>query len=88
MPTGTIMVYGVADCEDTQRSRALLDRIQVPYTYVALEQDSEATEQVKGWNGGARKTPTIVFPDGRRLVEPSDTELEEATQVEGTISPG
>jgi mycoredoxin len=33
-------------------------------------------EYAQQFNGGCRSVPTIVFPDGSVLVEPSNAELE------------
>jgi hypothetical protein len=40
-----------------------------------LENDPEATEFVVQINNGSRSVPTIIFPDGSILVEPSWEEL-------------
>jgi mycoredoxin len=42
---------------------------------VGLEGDEEATEFVMQVNNGYRSVPTIVFPDGTVLTEPSWDEL-------------
>ena len=41
-----------------------------------MEQDPQATAEVLRINRGLRSVPTILFPDGSILVEPSDSELE------------
>jgi mycoredoxin len=46
---------------------------------VGLEGNAEATEFVMQLNRGYQSVPTIVFPDGSVLVEPSWEELKAKT---------
>ncbi len=74
-----ITVYGTDTCEDTQRTRAYLDRRQIAYTYVNIEKDENAERKVVEWNRGRRITPTVVIAGNGhtvRLAEPSDAQLE------------
>lgn len=70
-----VTVYGASWCPDVKRSRALLDREGVEYSYVDVEADAAAEQRVRELQDGARRIPTIVFEDGSFLVEPSDDEL-------------
>jgi mycoredoxin len=72
-----LTVYGAGWCPDVKRSRALLDREGVEYSYVDVEADAEAEQRVRELQDGARRIPTIVWDDGTFLVEPSDEELSE-----------
>ncbi|MBI4496894.1 MAG: hypothetical protein HY689_03205 [Chloroflexi bacterium] len=74
-PRGTIIVYGTAWCGDCRRAKRVLDQRQVPYTWVDIDADRRAEAEVLRLNGGMRSVPTMVFPDGSVLVEPSDREL-------------
>jgi mycoredoxin len=56
-------------------ARSVLDAQQVDYNWVDINSDPEAADQVMALNGGYRSVPTILFPDGRVLVEPSRGEL-------------
>jgi len=47
----------------------------VAYDYVNIEEDDDAAEYVVKLNNGSQSVPTIVFPDGSVLVEPSAREL-------------
>jgi mycoredoxin len=71
-----IVVYGTYWCQDTVRSRNLLNRRGIPYTFVDIEVDPDAAQRVMGWNGGYLSTPTLDI-DGRIVTEPSDEELAE-----------
>lgn len=78
-----ITVFGVDNCEDTQRSRRFLDSRKIPYKYVNLDQDAAAEEMVKKENHGKRRTPFIEVTVGtevRVLREPSDEELADAVR--------
>jgi glutaredoxin-like protein len=72
-----LTVYGADWCPDVKRSRALLDREGVEYSYVDVEADADAEQRVRALQGGERRIPTIVWDDGTFLVEPSDVELGE-----------
>jgi mycoredoxin len=70
-----IVFYGTQWCFDCKRSRKLLDQMNVEYHYVDINQDPDARTFVQEVNNGNRSVPTIVFPDGEILVEPSNAEL-------------
>jgi len=71
-----IKVYGTGwRCPDTARARQCLTGM-VSHYLVDIEQDKTRFDFVEQVNKGKRRIPTIVFPDGSILVEPSNTELE------------
>ena len=70
-----LVVYGAGWCPDVRRSRALLDADGVAYRYVDVEADDAADALVRRLQGGQRRIPTVVRPDGAHLVEPSDEQL-------------
>jgi mycoredoxin len=72
-----IIVYGTTWCGDSRRARRILDENQIPYLWVDIDNDSEGRKFVEQVNKGYRSVPTIVFPDGTILVEPSSSELKE-----------
>ena len=61
------------------RAKAFFEANDIPYDRVLIEGDEEATEFVLKINKGFRSVPTIVFPDGSVLVEPSWQELKAKT---------
>lgn len=71
----TIIVYGTNWCPDCHRSIKLLGEKGKSYRWVDIEQDVAAKTYVEEVNHGKRIVPTIVFPEGDILVEPSDAEL-------------
>jgi glutaredoxin-like protein len=70
-----IIVYGTAWCGDCYRTRRFLDRHQIPYEWIDVDTDRRASAMVRTLNGGRRTVPTLVFPDGSVMTEPSDREL-------------
>jgi mycoredoxin len=72
-----LTVYGASWCPDVKRSRALLDSVGVEYAYVDVdvEADKRADSAVRLLQNGNRRIPTLVWPDGTHLVEPSDEAL-------------
>lgn len=71
-----ITVFGTAWCGDCYRTRRLLDSRNVSYLWIDITGNPEAASIVEQINHGNRSVPTIVFPDGSVLVEPSNPELE------------
>lgn len=70
-----IIVYGTAWCGDTRRALRFLDQNAIPYQWVDIDQDIEGSSFVEKVNRGYRSVPTIIFPDGSMLVEPSTDQL-------------
>ena len=73
-----LILYGADWCPDCRRSKRFLSEQRIPFTYVDLEATPEATAEVERRNDGKRIIPTIVFPDGRHVAEPSNAELADA----------
>jgi thioredoxin reductase (NADPH) len=70
-----IVIYGTYWCPDCKRSKQFLGDQRIQYDWVDIEQDPEAMLYVEQVNQGMRRIPTIQFPDGSVLVEPSNAEL-------------
>ena len=70
-----IKLIGADWCPDCRRSKTFLSQQRIPYEYVNMELFPEAQKQVEDLNGGKRIIPTILFPDGTFLVEPTNDEL-------------
>lgn len=71
----TIIVYGTTWCPDCKRSKQFLGEQRIPYHWVDVERDPAGMAYILEVNKGQRVVPTIVFPDGSILVEPSNAEL-------------
>ena len=70
-----IKLYGAEWCPDCHRSRNYLDSRSVAYEYINVDGDEDAQAYVKQVNDNRLIIPTIMFPDGSVLVEPSNAEL-------------
>jgi thioredoxin reductase (NADPH) len=77
-----ITLYGTAWCPDCKRSKQFFGEQRVPYHYVDIDNDPDATTFVEEVNKGFRSIPTIVFPDGSVLVEPSNAQLAEKLRLQ------
>lgn len=76
-----LIVYSTSWCPDCHRSKRLLDKHAVEYVEVDIDDHPEAVPIVLHVNDGKRKVPTIVFPDGSTLSEPSDRTLAEKVGI-------
>ena len=77
-----ITLYGNAWCGGSRRARLLFDQHQIPYRWVDIDKDEKAAKYVESLTHGYRSVPTIVWPDGSFLVEPSGDELAKKLGVE------
>jgi len=71
----TIKMYVTTWCGDCRIAKRWFDAHDIPYEYINIEEDDKAAEFVVRVNSGMRSVPTIVFPDGSILVEPTTREL-------------
>ena len=72
-----ILVYGASWCPDCRRAKKFLADQRVPYSWHDIEGDPDGVRVVQDRNAGKNIIPTIVFPDGSHLSEPSNEELAE-----------
>lgn len=73
--TPIIKMYATTWCGDCRMAKRWFDSHGIPYEYINIEEDEEAANYVMKVNRGMRSVPTIIFPDGTVLVEPSPREL-------------
>jgi thioredoxin reductase (NADPH) len=69
------IVYGTTWCPDCKRSKKFLGEHRIQYSWVDVEKDAAALQNVQELNNGKQIIPTIVFEDGSVLAEPSNSEL-------------
>ena len=55
--------------------KTALDREGISYTEVDIERHQGAADYVMSVNGGNQTVPTVVFPDGTAVTNPSLTEV-------------
>jgi len=77
----TITMYGASWCPDCARAKSFFDKHQVQYEDLDIEENLDGAAFVKELNNGMRIIPTIVFPDGEVLAEPSNAQLTEKLKL-------
>lgn len=83
-----ILVYGNEYCPGVPPVRSLLRRAGVDYQYVSISLNRAARQRVLEINRGNASVPTLVFPDGSTLTEPSLAELTARLEALGyTVRP-
>lgn len=70
-----IRFYGTNWCPSSRRAKNLLTEKGIDFEWINIDEDPIGREFVMAVNHGYRSVPTIVFPDGDILVEPSSSEL-------------
>jgi mycoredoxin len=70
-----LTMYTTTWCGFCARLKAQLQREGIEYAEVDIERDESAAELVMSVNGGNQTVPTLVFPDGTALTNPSVAEV-------------
>ncbi len=83
MSTQKIEVYTTTWCGDCRRAKRVLDQSGVEYDWVDIEAVPDAEEAMMRLNGGLHSVPTIRFPDGSIMIEPSNWALHQKLQALG-----
>jgi mycoredoxin len=72
-----IVIYGTSWCGDCIRARCFFNRNGISYHWVNIDDDKAGEHLVMRINHGMRSVPTVLFPNGDVLVEPSNAELKQ-----------
>lgn len=72
-----LTMYTTTWCGYCVRLKSQLKREGITFTEVNIETDEAAADLVMSVNGGNRTVPTLVFPDGTALTNPSITQVKE-----------
>lgn len=70
-----LTMYTTNWCGFCARLKTGLQHAGIPYAEVNIERDDGAADLVMSVNGGNRTVPTVVFPDGSALTNPSVAEI-------------
>src|SRR5258708_14425456 len=73
--TAGITLYGTAWCPDCQQAKQFLGEQRIAYTFADIENDPAGQAVVERLNNGKQIIPTIVFPYGSILVDPTNAQL-------------
>ena len=77
-----IRVYGASWCPDCRRAKRFLGDQRISFEWHDIEVDPDEVRTVQERNDGNNIIPTIIFPDGSHLSEPSNEELAEKIGLE------
>jgi mycoredoxin len=69
--SGTITMFTTTWCGYCSRLKSQLDRAGIGYSEVNVEEVDGTSELVMSLNGGNRTVPTVLFPDGSAMTNPS-----------------
>ncbi|MEQ7008115.1 mycoredoxin [Actinopolymorpha sp. B17G11] len=75
--SNAITMYSTPWCGYCRRLKGQLERAGIAYTEVDIEQHPDAAELVAKVNDGNKTVPTVVFPDGSALTNPSVAQVVE-----------
>jgi mycoredoxin len=69
--TQPLTMYTTTWCGYCRRLKSQLAREGIEITEVDIEREQDAAEYVMSVNGGFQTVPTVLFPDGSTLTNPS-----------------
>jgi mycoredoxin len=78
--TQPLTMYTTTWCAFCKRLKRQLAADGIEMTEVDIEQDPAAADFVMSVNGGFQTVPTVVFPDGSALTNPSAAAVKERLQ--------
>ncbi len=70
-------MYSTTWCGYCRRLKSQLERENIPFTVVDIEADPAAATFVMSVNGGNQTVPTVRFPDGSALTNPSIVQVKQ-----------
>ncbi|MGH3314083.1 MAG: mycoredoxin [Streptomyces sp.] len=75
--SGNVTMYSTTWCGYCRRLKGQMERAGIAYTEVNIELDPESADFVGKANGGNQTVPTVLFPDGSTLTNPSLAQVKE-----------
>jgi len=72
-----VTMYSTVWCGYCRRLKSQLEREGITYDEVDIEHDPAAADYVMSVNGGNQTVPTVVFPDGTAMTNPSLKQVKE-----------
>lgn len=79
-------VYSTTWCPFCKRLLSDLEKTDINYQNVDVDDDTEAGELVKSLNDGNRVVPTLVFADGSSMTNPSINDVLEKLGADSPAS--
>lgn len=74
-PEAMFTMYTTPWCGYCRRLKSGLQREGITFTEVDIEQDDDAARFVMTVNGGNQTVPTVVYPDGTAVTNPTLAEV-------------
>ena len=78
----SVTVYTSSYCLHSRSVVRFLKKNDIPAEIISIDGDREAKELVMAINNGYASVPTVIFPDGSHLTEPSYKQLREKLDLE------
>ena len=78
----SVTVYTSSYCLHSRSVVRFLKKNDIPAEIISIDGDREAKELVMSINNGYASVPTVIFPDGTHLTEPSYKQLCEKLDLE------
>lgn len=72
-----LTMYTTTWCAFCRRLKSQLARDGIEMAEVDIERDPAAADYVMSVNGGFQTVPTVVFPDGSAMTNPSAAQVKE-----------
>ena len=72
-----LTMYTTSWCGFCRNLKSQLARVGIEMAEVDIEQDEAAAEYVMSVNGGNQTVPTVLFPDGSVMVNPSANQVQQ-----------
>jgi mycoredoxin len=72
-----VTMYSTVWCGYCRRLKDQMEREGITYRVVDIEDDPTAAELVMSVNDGNQTVPTLVFPDGSALTNPSLAQIKD-----------
>jgi mycoredoxin len=72
-----LVIYSTTWCGYCHRLKSQLARDGIEFEAVDIEHDEQAAAFVEGVNGGNQTVPTVRFPDGSTLTNPSIVDVKD-----------
>lgn len=72
-----VIMYSTPWCGYCRRLKSQMEREGIEHEVVDIEQDPEAAEYVVNVNEGNATVPTVKFPDGSALTNPTIVQVKE-----------
>ena len=82
MSQPALKVYATTWCYDCRRVQQFLEKANISFEWIDIDQDKQAEQYVMQVNRGMRSVPTILFADGTTLTEPSNNQLSQKLGLE------